>query len=368
MPVSDLVAPTVPASLPAELSSSWSTAITTLTDLELTALVLRFGFRTGKPESFGMVGGELGVNRVRAQAIFTNALGRLARMEETRALSRYLADLNAALGDGAQVVPTDPAGSEQPAAVQHLRRRAPVIEETRDETLTSGSDEDALEIDRGAPAIDAASSDAVASNGGAEHAADQGASSDEEVATDDKPVSEKDALKLVHAADRELARAIEQCVGREDLLAELQRARTRIAAGMREIEKKPTAPAAKQVSSPTGKRRGRPANVQEAARRAAVLKRVQAGELNNAAAAKGLGISDAAWAAWKSYYLKRTGGKKVTRRGRPTKATTAAQRPERPASPLAGLVAQLEGLRRFGEELRDRVRAMVELVDRRFPG
>jgi hypothetical protein len=39
-----------------------------------------------------------------------------------------------------------------------------------------------------------------------------------------------------------------------------------------------------------------------------------------------------------------------------------------PASPLAGLVAQLEGLRSFGEELRERVSAMLEMAERRFPG
>jgi hypothetical protein len=40
-------------------------------------VVLRFGFRTGKPDSFAAVGRDLGENRVQAQAIFTNALGRL---------------------------------------------------------------------------------------------------------------------------------------------------------------------------------------------------------------------------------------------------------------------------------------------------
>lgn len=102
------------------------------------------------------------------------------------------------------------------------------------------------------------------------------------------------------AADRELARAIEQCVGREGLLAELQRARTRIAAGMREIEQTPTVPAVQQVSSPTGKRRDGPSNLQETARRAAVLERVQAGELDNAAAARELGTEVGAWGVWES--------------------------------------------------------------------
>jgi hypothetical protein len=123
------LATTVPDGLPADLAPRWSTAIASLTDRELSAVVLRFGFRTGKPESFAAIGRELGENRVRAQAIFTNALGRLGKMEETRALARYLSDLNAALSDGAEAVPSEAVGSDQGVAVQHLRRRAPVIED-----------------------------------------------------------------------------------------------------------------------------------------------------------------------------------------------------------------------------------------------
>ncbi|MBK9387304.1 MAG: hypothetical protein IPN34_21015 [Planctomycetes bacterium] len=307
MPVSNLDVSTVLEGLPAEFVQSWSTAIATLTDRELSAMVLRFGFRTGKPESFAAIGRELGENRVRAKAIFTNALGRLGRMEKTRALARYLADLNAALSSGAEAVPSDAARSDQAVAVQHLRRRAPAIEETRYETLNGGSDEDALEIDRGAPAIDAANSDAAAPIGDGDSAVDQDEPADREEEVADEPVSERDALKLVHAADRELARAIEQCFGREDLLAELQRARTRVATGMREIEQTPTVHAVKQVSSPTGKRRGRPANDQETARRAAVLERVQAGEISNAEAATEIGIAYGTWAGWKALYRRRMG-------------------------------------------------------------
>ncbi len=90
-----------------------------------------------------------------------------------------------------------------------------------------------------------------------------------------------------------------------------------------------------------------------------MLGRVQAGELNNAAAAKALGIKVGAWGVWKSGYQRRTGSTKVARRGRQQMT---------PENPLAGLLAQLEGLQRFGEELRDRVRAMAELVEGRFPG
>jgi hypothetical protein len=154
MPVSNLDVSIVAEGLPADLLSSWSTAIASLTHRELSAVVLRFGFRTGKPESFAAIGRELGENRVRARAIFTNALSRLGRLEGTRALARYLADLNAALSDGAEAVPSEAAGSDQAVAVQQLRHRAPVIEENCDETLNGGSDEDALEIDRGAPSVD----------------------------------------------------------------------------------------------------------------------------------------------------------------------------------------------------------------------
>lgn len=107
-----------------------------------------------------------------------------------------------------------------------------------------------------------------------------------------------------------------------------------------------------------------------------MLGRVQAGELNNAAAAKALGIKVGAWGVWKSNYQKRAGGAKPAarrcrppgsaRRDRPPgKATTRASAP---SSSLAGVVEQREGLRRFGEKLRERVREMVELVEQKFPG
>jgi hypothetical protein len=76
---------------------------------------------------------------------------------------------------------------------------------------------------------------------------------------------------------------------------------------MREIVQTPPAAAAKQVSSPTGKRRGRPANVQETARRVVVLGRVQAGEISNAEAATEIGIAYGTWAGWKAQYEKRAG-------------------------------------------------------------
>ncbi|MBK9386070.1 MAG: hypothetical protein IPN34_14760 [Planctomycetes bacterium] len=109
--------------------------------------------------------------------------------------------------------------------------------------------------------------------------------------------------------------------------------------------------------------RGRKADASETARRVAVLERVQAGELNNAAAARELGIKVGAWGVWKGGYLKRTGGGK---QGRPP--GKAAIRASAPTGGLAGIVAQLEGLQSFGEELKVRVRAMVELVERRLPG
>ncbi|MBK8232982.1 MAG: hypothetical protein IPK72_20960 [Candidatus Eisenbacteria bacterium] len=90
----------IPEGLPAELVQSWSTAIASLTDRELSAVVLRFGFRTGKPESFAAIGRELGENRVRARAIFTNALGRLGQRRRARWRQRLprrrLRDRNAA--------------------------------------------------------------------------------------------------------------------------------------------------------------------------------------------------------------------------------------------------------------------------------
>ncbi|MBK9386030.1 MAG: hypothetical protein IPN34_14560 [Planctomycetes bacterium] len=121
--------------------------------------------------------------------------------------------------------------------------------------------------------------------------------------------------------------------------------------------------------------RGRKADPAETARRVAMLERVQAGELNNAAAATALGIKLGAWGVWKSGYLKRTGSAKpAARQGRPPGSARLGRPPGRtsgrvaPADSLAELVTQLEGLQSFGEELRDRVRAMAELARRQFPG
>jgi transposase-like protein len=131
-------------------------------------------------------------------------------------------------------------------------------------------------------------------------------------------------------------------------------------------------PVARKAAKASG--RGRKADAAETARRVAMLERAQAGELNNAEAAKELGIKVGAWGVWKSGYLKRAGGG-ARKRGRPPgsarlgrppgKATTRASAS---TGGLAGLVAQLEGLRRFGEELRERVGAMAELARRQFPG
>lgn len=46
----------------------------TLAEREICAVVMRFGFSTGKPETFNGIGRELGANRVRAHAIFRNAI------------------------------------------------------------------------------------------------------------------------------------------------------------------------------------------------------------------------------------------------------------------------------------------------------
>lgn len=134
-------------------------------------------------------------------------------------------------------------------------------------------------------------------------------------------------------------------------------------------------PGAKKRAKASG--RGRKADAAETARRVAMLERVQAGELNNAAAAWELGRNLGTWAVWKSGYLTRSGGgaKPAARRGRPpgsarrprppAKATTRASAP---TDFLAGVVAQLEGMQRFGKELRERTRAMIDLVERRFSG
>ncbi|MBK9386028.1 MAG: hypothetical protein IPN34_14550 [Planctomycetes bacterium] len=122
--------------------------------------------------------------------------------------------------------------------------------------------------------------------------------------------------------------------------------------------------------------RGRKADPDETARRVAMLGRAQAGELNNAGAAKALGIKLGAWGVWKSNYQKRTGGgaKPAARRGRPPGAARQGRPPgmtaahSSPTVGLAGIVAQLEGLRRFGEELKAQVRALIEMVEGRFPG
>ncbi|MBK9387950.1 MAG: hypothetical protein IPN34_24295 [Planctomycetes bacterium] len=389
-PASELELSLAPEGLPAELLPLWSRAVAALTESELVAVVLRFGFRTGKPETFVAIGRELGVNRVRAQAIFTNALGRLGRLEGTRALARYLANLNAVLSDGAEREPVrsspqQAARYEDPFAAQPFRAQPPLINASREELAAEPLVEDVRVFDRGAKPSEPSIAVAIAPN-------DDGPNDDGEALIEaEEPVSEKEALALVRAADRELARAIESCAGREDLVSALQRARNRIAAGMREIElasPKPVVPPsshpqAEHAPTSAGERRGRPANVQENARRAAVLERVQAGALTNAEAAKELGLTYGAWAGWKANHQKRAGvivpassarvsaapapipkgkrapGRLVDAGTTPTSATSE--------SDLAKLLAEQRELERFGIELRERVRAMIALVSRWLP-
>ncbi len=72
---------------------------------------------------------------------------------------------------------------------------------------------------------------------------------------------------------------------------------------MREIEQ---ASVEKPVALVTGKRRdGRPFNVAENERRAALLARLVAGEITNAEAAAELGIKASAWSSWKVLHRKR---------------------------------------------------------------
>lgn len=128
---------------------------------------------------------------------------------------------------------------------------------------------------------------------------------------------------------------------------------------MREIKQ---VPAAKQVSSPTGERSGRPANVQETARRAAVLERVQAGEISNAEAATEIGIAYGTWASWKALYAKRAGviPAPIARASvEPTSIATG-----KPAADVAKLVARVEELERFWSELRERIRDLLAVVER----
>ncbi|MBK9386610.1 MAG: hypothetical protein IPN34_17495 [Planctomycetes bacterium] len=123
-------------------------------------------------------------------------------------------------------------------------------------------------------------------------------------------------------------------------------------------------PAAKQVSSLTGKRRGRPENVQETARRVAMLGRVQAGEISNAEAAKELGISYTAWSGCKANYGKRNGVVVAEPRKVGTRAKAIVPAP---TSDLRELVARFEVLERFGIELKARLRGLVRFVEKRAP-
>jgi hypothetical protein len=170
-----------------------------------------------------------------------------------------------------------------------------------------------------------------------------------------KPTAPQLPPRLPRRADRELAAL-------DHLAPAPQLTRTRIAAGLRELEQTPTVPAAKQVSTPTGKRRGPPENVQETARRAAVLERVQAGEISNAEAATEIGIPYGTWAHWKALYAKRAGviPAPIARASvEPTSIPTG-----KPAADVAKLVARVEELERFGREMRERVLALVRLVER----
>jgi hypothetical protein len=93
----------------------------------------------------------------------------------------------------------------------------------------------------------------------------------------------------------------------------------------------------KPTTIPTGKRgRGRPVDPA----RLAMLGRVQRGELDHDEAAAELGLTHQVWSAWVAYQAKK--------QGHPAVAARATASPD---------------LESFGRELKERVRAMVELVE-----
>ncbi|MBL8896613.1 MAG: hypothetical protein JNM84_03250 [Planctomycetes bacterium] len=132
--------------------------------------------------------------------------------------------------------------------------------------------------------------------------------------------------------------------------------------------------------------RGRKADPVETARRVEALKRVEAGEINNNEAADSLGLKIGTWAVWKSNYLKRQsgGGKakakaakapkaaaapkaaKAAKAGKPGKTAKAASAGTANLDSLQGLVAHLQGVQSFGQELKAQLQSLLDLVERQF--
>jgi transposase len=162
----------------------------------------------------------------------------------------------------------------------------------------------------------------------------------------------------------------------------------------KKASKKASADTAESAAATGGGVRGRKADPVETARRVAVLKRVEGGEISNNQAADELGLKIGTWAVWKSNYLKRQGGGKAkakaakaakpakaakapkAKRGdalkaaRAAKAAKAAKAASTGAPSLAGLqdlVAHLQGVQEFGQALKAQLQQLADLVERQFP-
>lgn len=164
----------------------------------------------------------------------------------------------------------------------------------------------------------------------------------------------------------------------------------------KKASKKVSADTAESAAATGGGVRGRKADPVETARRVAVLKRVEGGEISNNQAADELGLKIGTWAVWKSNYLKRQGGGKAKVKAKAAKAAKPAKAAKAPkakggdalkaaraakaakaakaastgAPSLAGLqdlVAHLQGVQEFGQALKAQLQQLADLVERQFP-
>ncbi|MBL8899360.1 MAG: hypothetical protein JNM84_17115 [Planctomycetes bacterium] len=329
----------------------WFTALESLGELELAALVGRFGIGKKRSRSMEALLRERNASRSELERASHRALEQLARDERTRPLVVYFEEL-----EQAPPAPAEVANEDSPRAIL----AAPSPDAVEVEELAVGPTEDAVPEP----------------------------SEDAEAEPLPEELDASGALVEVQAADRALAEALAHCEEQDfSLMMALRQSRAAVSVALRELgqvvdseagtrHERPAvvADATDEVVRESGnalpwdveaadagdgtastatairparpakesyiERRGRKENVVETARRRAMLDRVLAGELSNAEAALELGLSPGTWSNWKSYYSKRAG--LSTRRRASSSEPTISLVPEAPRSRRSPLSENFE--------------------------
>jgi hypothetical protein len=375
---------------------AWTAALSLLTEREAAVLSLRRGALGGPHQSFAALAKQLGMSRQRAYQLYERAMGVLRNREETQELAARLAPMPEAIGpvgeeteSSAELDVVDSAPSERDVEIamklvaEAERELGAALEACRD----SGDHElvAALGSGRTVVATHLRELGLAATPPGPPLAIHRdGTDHDKAVRFarryPGRPARDPSLPKRGRGRPVDPARlAMLERVHRGELdhataAAELGLKRPAWTQWVAYHEQKAvgSAEAPREITrasvEPAGKGRGgRPFNVEKNARRAALLARLNAGELTNAEAAAELGIKVSAWSSWKGLHRKRMGAEPRKMAGNAARAGKRG-RPEDKAEiggagDLAQRLARLDQLERFGRELKQRLRDLVRLVD-----